>query len=55
MSDTKYIVTYYELNNITIEMFVLKVRVCYTLTECMNQLDMINHSSTMKLVSVVAN
>lgn len=55
MSDTKYIVTYYELNHDPDEIYVLKVRVCFTLSECMNQLDEISHTGTMKLVSVVAN
>lgn len=56
MSNTKYIVTYYELEKYNPdEIFVLKVRVCYTLTECINQLVEINHTVTMKLVSVVTN
>ena len=55
MNDTKYIVTYYELKKDPDEIFVLKARVCFTLTECINQLDEINHTVTMKLVSVVAN
>ena len=55
MSDTKYIVTYYEMEHDPDEIFVLKIRVCNTLSECMNQLTEINHTVTMKLVSVVTN